>query len=136
MVDPSAGGVHLGTQPVDVQAHDPGQLAHIRNDFMQSGIATPVRLNNGKTVIIAHGAPPVNGQRMWFIGPSAAAYADGASTNGWLNEEQAKKWAAGQGYAGAEFISCYNGGAFDNTGPIEIGVPEAADASSFTVKGV
>jgi hypothetical protein len=130
-VDPSAGNVHVGNSPVLVQAQDPTQLNDIRKNFMSNGYATPVRLQNGKVVIIAHGAPPQNGQRHWFIGPSANQF---GSNDGWLNGEQAKQWAASQGYAGAEFISCYNQGAFDNTGPLEIGVPTDTSSSEFTIK--
>lgn len=130
-VDPSRGGVHIGANPVAIQAQDPTQLNDIRKNFMANGYATPVRLRNGKTVIIAHGAPPQNGQRHWFIGPSAAQF---GGNNGWLNAEQSQKWAASQGYPGAEFISCYNQGAFDNTGKLEIGVPTDTSSSEFTVK--
>lgn len=130
-VDPSRGGVHVGQQPVAVEAQDPNQLNDIRKNFMANGYATPVRLRNGKTVIIAHGAPPQNGQRYWFIGPSAAQF---GGNDGWLNAEQAQTWAASQGYPGAEFISCYNQGAFDNTGKLEIGVPTDTSSTEFTVK--
>lgn len=130
-VDPSAGDVHIGSQPVLVKAQDPKQLADIRQNFMSRGYATPVRLQNGKVVIIAHGAPPQNGQRYWFIGPTATQF---GSDNGWLNSDQASKWAASQGYSGAEFISCYNGGAFDNSGPLELGVPTDTNSSEFTVR--
>lgn len=133
-VDPSRGGVHIGSQPVQVQTQSAQQLNDLRENFMSRGFATPVRLQNGKTVIIAHGAPPQNGQRYWFIGPTAAQF---GGTDGWLNAEQAMRWAASQGYPGAEFISCYNGGtnsAFDNKGPLEIGVPTDTSSSSFTIK--
>lgn len=130
-VDPSRGGVHVGQQPVAVEAKDPTQLNDIRKNFMSNGYATPVRLQNGKTVIIAHGAPPQNGQRYWFIGPGASQF---GGRDGWLNAEQAKQWAASQGHPGAEFISCYNQGAFDNTGKLEIGVPTDTNSSQFTVK--
>ena len=131
VVDPSAGGVHIGSQPVSVKAQDSTQLNKIRSEFMTNGVATPVRLNNGKMVVIAHGAPPQNGQRMWFIGPSASQF---GSENGWLGEQEAKQWAASKGYPGAEFISCYNQGAFDNSGPLEIGVPTDSQSTEFTVR--
>lgn len=130
-VDPSRGGVHVGQQPVAVKAQDPTQLDDIRKNFMANGYATPVRLQNGKTVIIAHGAPPQNGQRYWFIGPTANQF---GGVDGWLNAEQAKQWAASQGYPGAEFISCYNQGALDNTGKLEIGVPTDTSSAEFTVQ--
>lgn len=130
-VDPSRGGVHIGSQPLTVQTQGSQQLNEIRQNFMSKGFATPVRLQNGKTVIIAHGAPPQNGQKQWFIGPKASRF---GSNNGWLTGDKAAQWAAAEGYPGAEFISCYNQGAFDNTGPLEIGVPTDNNSSSFTIK--
>lgn len=130
-MDPAKGQVHLGQGPAYVKVDDQ-DLDNIRTDFMQKGIATPVQTPGG-TVIIAHGSPPVNGVRHWFIGPDAAAFEDDGQKDGWLTEEQAKKWAASKGHASARFVSCYNPGAFDNTGKLQIGVPDRG--GYFSVEG-